>query len=279
MTSREYIGTHYGEEKPVFDEKSMRALRGQREKCPKTGKLHWQFYVKFKEPQRPKGAGDKCGCEGAHMEPRKFQTKGNNMEDYGLKSETSIEGTQFVYGSIEAKQGERTDLKAMGQDIIDGKKIEDIARENPELYIKFSKGITGLRNITLQKRNWEMDVRIYWGKAGLGKTRAVYDEFEDVYTKMENKWWDGYNGESCVLIDDFNPLDNWVSFKYLLKLLDRYPLLVETKGGSANFCSKTVIFTCNDDPNKWFRWLGDGDKKAWDRRITSIKEFVPCPRS
>lgn len=274
MTSREFIGTHYVEsERPQWNEETMVCLQGQQERCPKTGRLHWQFYVKFKDPKRPKGAGVACGCEGAHMEPRKFKNKDGQMENYGLKSETSIEGTQFTYGTTEKHQGERTDLKSIGRDILDGKKLEEIARESPENFIKFSKGIQALKNTTLKKRDWEMDVRIYWGEAGVGKTRAVYEEFgvENVYSKMENRWWDGYNGEHCVLIDDFNPLDGWITFKSLLKLLDRYPLIIENKGGSTNFCSKTIIFTCNENPEKWFQWLGDRDKKAWDRRITLIK--------
>lgn len=106
-----------------------------------------------------------------------------------------------------------------------------------------------------QKRDWEMDVRIYWGKTGSGKTRKVYDEFgnNNIYNKMEGKWWDNYNGEICVLFDNFNPKNNYgLSFNYFKNLLDKYPMLVECKGSSCQFRSKTIIFTSNYDPKDWF---------------------------
>lgn len=275
-TAREYIGTHYVEsERPVWNEKDMLCLRGQLEKCPSTGRLHWQFYVKFKNAKRPKGAGNACSCEGAHMEPRKFKIKDGDMENYGLKSESSIEGTQFTFGDEEITQGTRTDLKSMCREILDGKCLADIAQEYPEQYVKYHNGIKSLKYLSFQKRNWIMDVRIYWGPPGSGKTSKVYKEFgiDNVFSKMENKWYDGYNGEECLLIDDFNPLDDWIKFKTLLKLTDSYPFTVETKNGTVNFCSKVIIFTCNEDPKNWFSWLTPKDKGAWDRRITKIEEI------
>lgn len=275
-TAREYIGTYYGDNKPVFNEDKMVCLRGQQERCPDTGRLHWQFYVKFKNSNRPKGAATLCGCEGAHMEPRKFNKKSGSMENYGLKSESSIEGTQFTYGNYENNQGERTDLKSVGRAILDGKELKEVAEMAPDVYIKYEKGLKSLQLVHLPERKWEMDVRIYWGAAGAGKTRSVYEEFKSVYPKPDNKWWDGYTGQECVLIDDFNPNDGWITFKNLLKLLDRYPLLVEYKGGTCNFCSKTIIFTCNDDPKTWWSHMGTRDKQAFSRRINSIKQFVTC---
>ena len=46
--------------------------------------------------------------------------------------------------------------------------------------------------------------RWIWGPAGTGKTRSVWLEYPDLYPKMANKWWDGYQGEETVLIDDFD---------------------------------------------------------------------------
>ena len=62
---------------------------------------------------------------------------------------------------------------------------------------------------------------------------------------MSAKWWDGYEGEKEVLIDEF-----WKDFyKYheLLRLLDRYPCKVEKKGGWAHLqgmvSATTIVIT------------------------------------
>jgi len=46
---------------------------------------------------------------------------------------------------------------------------------------------------------------VYWGPPGCGKTRLAVSKLpEDYYLKLPtNKWWDGYQGEKYVLIDDF----------------------------------------------------------------------------
>ena len=51
-----------------------------------------------------------------------------------------------------------------------------------------SRGRAALRE---ELRNWVMDVRIYCGAPGVGKSRAVWDEFgvENVYPKMVGKSW------------------------------------------------------------------------------------------
>jgi len=125
-----------------------------------------------------------------------------------------------------------------------------------------------------EKRNWVMDVRIYYGPPGTGKTRSVYDEFglDDVYQKMVGKWWDGYKGEKVVIIDDFDP-DNCfeIVYDFYLKLLDRYPMRIEYKGGSCQFRSKIIIFTSNVDPKGW--WSDKENRGAFFRRVNTIKKF------
>lgn len=74
-------------------------------------------------------------------------------------------------------------------------------------------------------------MRVHWGVSGSGKTRAVYDEFgrDDMYVKdPTNIWWCGYEGQRCILIDEFY---GTMQFSYLQRLLDRYPMTMEIKGG------------------------------------------------
>jgi len=72
----------------------------------------------------------------------------------------------------------------------------------------------------------DIKVIVLWGDAGSGKTRFVYDnhKIEDIYKLNVNSngalWFDGYESQSVLLIDDFN---GWIQYRDLLTILDRYP--------------------------------------------------------
>lgn len=81
-----------------------------------------------------------------------------------------------------------------------------------------------------------------WGDAGAGKTRAVLDQFPDAYPKPRSQWWDGYQGEPTVYIDDVDVFD--VKLGGSLKLWsDAYPFIGEIKGGSQKIRPTKVIVT------------------------------------
>lgn len=54
-------------------------------------------------------------------------------------------------------------------------------------------------------------------------------------------WWDGYIGQKTVVLDDFRPW--WCPFSFLLRILDRYPIRVQVKGGFVNFVPEKIIIT------------------------------------
>ncbi len=58
----------------------------------------------------------------------------------------------------------------------------------------------------------------YYGPTGFGKTRTAYEQYPNLYDKPLNKWWDGYQGEDEVLLDDVAPIHG----KWLGHLLKRW---------------------------------------------------------
>lgn len=77
------------------------------------------------------------------------------------------------------------------------------------------------------------DVRGIWvyGISGVGKSHYVRTRFTDLFVKAQNKWWDGYTGQSIVLLDDFDHLGVCLSH-YLKIWADKWASTGEIKGAT-----------------------------------------------
>lgn len=78
------------------------------------------------------------------------------------------------------------------------------------------------------------DVRGHWlwGEPGTGKTtfaRTEYGPPNEVFIKSQSKWWDGYTGQSVVVLDD---LDSDCLTHYLKIWADKWACTGEIKGGT-----------------------------------------------
>lgn len=174
---------------------------------------------------------------------------------YCMKEETRVRGP-YEFG-VRPEQGRRTDLEELASEIAKGeKKASDIAIDNPIAYVRYHRGLKALEESVTKSREIEPKVIWLWGKAGVGKTKWAFDNYprDEIYIKDGTQWWDGYNGEKCVLIDDFD--GRW-PFRDLLRLLDRYPYRGQIKGGYVKIVSPVIIITCEFPPE-------DESMYGWD---------------
>lgn len=92
------------------------------------------------------------------------------------------------------------------------------------------------------------------------------------FNKNSPMWWDGYNGQQTVVFDDYRPW--WCPFSYLLGLLDRYPIKVQTKGGWINFVpAKIIITTPLDIESTFANFRTEEDIKQVKRRVHRVVHF------
>lgn len=218
---------------------------------PQCGTPHIQGYLSANKPHRRSGMVEVC------RRARWEAAKGNDTQndDYCRKAEK--EGREvWRHGTPCTGAGQRTDLLRVAAAITDGRTMRDVAEENPSEFIKYHRGILAYRNLVrpVVPRDFRTELHVFIGPPGSGKSRRAKElavGFGTVYYKPSDKWWPLYQQEDAVVIDDFY---GWIPCHELLKICDRYPYKVETKGGHEEFTSKIVIITSNRPISEWYRF-------------------------
>lgn len=187
---------------------------------------------------------------------------------YLLKSKTRICGP-FQEGEP-PHQGLKKELFDLAGQIVQNKmKPKEIALASPGLFAQHHRGLLALSTMFADRERPPPECTWLWGLAGTGKTRYVIDTFgeEHVYIKDCTKWWDNYQGEKAILIDDFD--GSW-PFRDLLRLLDRYRYQGQTKGGYVPIVSPYIFITCEFHPSAF--WPPGNTLDQITRRLHTIRE-------
>lgn len=279
MQSRSYCWTYFGQKTPdevksdLNDSGFVRYGIFQKEVCPDTQRAHLQGYCEFDRPIRL--ARFQRILPGVHCERRRGSR--NRARNYCRKEDTRIDGPWEI-GEWEAGgQGRRTDLTEIKARIEDGAGPRQIADEYFNQWVVYRRSFAAYRDLLQQPRQHITEVHILWGEAGSGKTRHVWELGLSVYPLPHpnggSVWFDGYNGEQVLLLDDFY---GWIPVHLLLKLGDRYPLRVPIKGGMTQFVSTKLYITSNKPWSDWYKWdeLGHELKQAFNRRITTCVHMI-----
>lgn len=267
MKNRNYCFTIFDKSwEFVFNDK-IKYICFQKEKT-KTGNEHYQGYIELVKSERINSIKKIINCNSAHFEKR-LGTRQQAI-DYCKKTESAIPNSFVEFGEV-STPGKRNDLNCLNE--LKEKTIENFCIDYPIIAVKYPKGISNLKNCFESKkiglRNIEVNVLI--GKPGCGKTRSVYDKFDilDIYKLNTNTnntlWFDGYTGQSVLLIDDFK---GWIKYTELLTILDIYPYRCQIKGGFCWAKWDKVFITSNYDIMMWYN---DLNNEALLRRIHHTK--------
>lgn len=258
----------------ILDEKHHNVIRycvWQKEKCPNTGRTHFQGYIELNKAVRMSGVKKIIGE--AHIEPRKGTR--DQARNYCMKQESRVEGPwEFPNPeAFESKQGSRNDLDEIALCIKD-KGLNNAINSYPNMFVKYHKGMIALAAHEIKSKvpKWrDVNVTVFWGEAGSGKTKRAFESCGDSWFKLDyaknSVWWDGYAGEEVIIIDDFY---GWIPYSQLLNILDGYPLRLEIKGGFTYALFSKVIITSNKHPNSWYP--NEGFTPALQRRLHTVIE-------
>lgn len=240
------------------------------EETGESGNKHLQGYIELSKQMSLRKI---AGMFPWHIEPRKG-TQAQAIA-YCTKEDTRT-GQTFTWGEPK-KQGKRSDIARAYEMVRLGKRERDIAEEVPVVHAKYHRGIERYRSLVDYDQTKEfrvVQVSVFWGAPGTGKTRRAVDESNDEGYFILGKgsgdrvWWDGYQGEKNLIIDDFY---GWIKYSDMLNVLDGYQYRAEVKGGFKYAKWTNVYITSNKSPQDWYPNVEDTG--ALMRRIDDTIHF------
>lgn len=142
--------------------------------------------------------------DGVHIEQAKNAMKAWN---YCGKADTREEGP-LELGVPPASKNVAGDTKQRNQMIIEYGLVKAVDEGLiPIEKFKQTKQSLDLYNIMARKvpTLGPLDNEWHYGDTGTGKSRHVRTKYPDAYIKGNNIWWDGYDGQEVVIIEEMGP--------------------------------------------------------------------------
>lgn len=223
----------------------------------------------------------------AHLEKAKGTLDDNIRYCSKMDSRIAPPVVSDISFLTQPKQGKRNDLGEANAMIQSGAKMRDLAMAKPELWIKFHKGLESIYYLTCEARKPGPVYAIFLrGETGLGKTEGTRMYFEEVlglerdeYYWWSNKhgknWWDNYDRQDHVLIDELDK--GHIDINDMLRIFEPNgaPVDVPIHGGRRQLQAHFFIIASNRTLDQI---VGDdcdaARKAAIRRRITEVN--VDC---
>lgn len=252
---RNWLGTSFEEDRPElsFAEYSC----GQRERCPVSGRLHWQFLFCLVNAKTLSACKALLGAT-VHLEPCRDLP---SAIKYCQKEESFVEG-RFECGELPYSCRPRGWWQCLSDD--------ELWELHPEWMLRNFNGVAAYRRskrIRLEPRVKPM-VELYIGVPGSGKSYKARQG--DYYVKPHGDFWEGYVGQTRVVFDDFYGGERYAD---VLRWCSENPIYVPIKGSSIELKATEFIFTSNAHYSEWWDISKIKSLDAFKRRVTRVLIF------
>lgn len=255
----------------------------------KTGTFHTHIFVYSHSPMRfstLKGRFPIAHIEkayGSAKENRDYILKSGKWEN-DEKSETSVEGSFYEYGTLPKERDENNPkMSKLLDNIREGKQTTEIIDDTPEFAFRI-RDIDVLRQTLLSEKyiteNRELAVSYIFGASGTGKTRSIYQEHDAKeicritnYRIGKGINFDGYWGQDVLVFEEFN---SQIAIEDMLNYLDIYPLYLPARYNDKVACYTKVYITSNLPLSEQYKDVQIYRPETWKaflRRIHRIIEY------
>lgn len=252
--------------------------------------LTWTGYVRFKNAAAYTFVKDLLGGN-PHVE----WSKGDDFQNQHYCSKPHADcvcthcvdcppsiGGPWVFGEpVSAGQGKRTPADDAA-DVILTNGLNELLKTNPGYMLLHPTGCQRLEERRL-KNTVRMplgDVVLVLGHPGAGKShwvRTLAPQDESYEHAGNSSWFDGYEGEHHIVIDDFDGAASKWNLADVLRLLDGYRLRLAIKGAHTYFHAVNIYVTSNIHPYSWFQWTSRPSQYwALLRRFSKIVICEDC---
>lgn len=241
---------------------NVQYIVGQLEEGAEGGYKHWQVLVAFKSKQSLRGVKEVFGNT-CHAE----LSRSSAATEYVQKEETAVVGTQFEFGAKPFCRNARVEWESVWTAAQSG----DLSKIPANVRVVNYRTLRTIGSDFARAVGMERICYVFWGKTGSGKSRRAWEEAGlEAYCKdPRSKFWDGYQMEEHVVIDEFR---GGIDISHLLRWLDRYPVRVEIKGSSKPLVAKKIWITSNISPEAWYPLIDEETLAALNRRLI-VTEF------
>jgi len=257
------------------------------ERAPKTGRLHYHIYFRFKSKKKLSTLIRMMGSNQIAC----FFCKGNEQEcrDYCHKIGKHIAKNKYVenigwVGDFDENQGRGKGHRSDIDNVIaavenEGAGAGEIARRFPNEYIRMGRGIQEwiiTRKEMPPLLRQDFHVLYFWGESGVGKSYRV---------KMDPIWsaslyvvpdglhpWDGYSDQETVLFDEWNS-ETW-PLNQMNNYLDPYRLELSCRYHNKYAAWRRVVICSNFSPSQAYAHIPNATARgAFLRRL---KDHQAC---
>lgn len=180
---------------------------------------------------------------------------------YFVKENTRLEGP-WTFGELPVKRNSKDDWEEVFNLAKSGK-IEEIPAQ---IRVQHYSNLKKIQKDYLRTDINAETVRGVWvrGLPGCGKTHLVRENFTPIYLKNNNKWWDGYQDQPYVVLEDVDS-SHWRFLVNNMKIwADKFSFIGESKCGAVAPTYKRLFVTSNYTIDQLFESLEAEDK---DRKV------------